>query len=261
MSATTASMQSEMVGSQYTGLSYYFQHWKKAALAALAITVVMVFAAIYQRTFGHLYGLDAHAAEFNSYWMNFFYSEVVLMAILAVSVWTFLWVTREPAAKVLALTPREELQRYFTYVLWLAVYTWAVYFAGSFFAEQDASWHQVVTRDTSFTPNHIVLFYGTFPLYIVLGVGSLLYGLTRLPMMVKNGVSVPHLLAVVGPFMILPNVGLNEWGHAFWFMEEIFTAPLHWGFVVLGWTALGLGGVLLQITLRANELLPKLSEG
>jgi len=61
--------------------------------------------------------------------------------------------------------------------------------------------------------------------------------------------------------MIMPNVGLNEWGHAFWFMEELFSAPLHWGFVVLGWTALGLGGVLIQITVRVNELVPQIREG
>ena len=72
----------------------------------------------------------------------------------------------------------------------------------------------------------------------------------------RRGISVPHLLAVVGPFMILPNVGLNEWGHAFWFMEEIFAAPLHWGFVILGWAGLALGGVLIQIVRRVNDLLP-----
>ena len=60
--------------------------------------------------------------------------------------------------------------------------------------------------------------------------------------------------------MILPNVGFNEWGHAFWFMEELFTAPLHWGFVVLGWSALALGGVVGQIVLRVNKLLPQIEK-
>jgi len=146
-------------------------------------------------------------------------------------------------------------------VMFLCVYTWAVYWAGSYFAEQDAAWHQVVTRDTSFTPSHIILFYLTFPLYIILGVGSLIWANTRLPMYRNYGVSLPHVLAIVGPFMILPNVGLNEWGHAFWFMEELFGAPLHWGFVVMGWSALALGGVLMQIVVRVNELLPQIREG
>jgi methane/ammonia monooxygenase subunit C len=47
--------------------------------------------------------------------------------------------------------------------------------------------------------------------------------------------------------MILPNVGLNEWGHTFWFMEELFVAPLHYGFVIFGWLALSIMGVLLQV--------------
>jgi methane/ammonia monooxygenase subunit C len=60
--------------------------------------------------------------------------------------------------------------------------------------------------------------------------------------------------------MILPNVGLNEWGHAFWISEELFVAPLHWGFVVLGWTGLCLGGVLMQVVFRCSRLLSAVSE-
>ena len=48
-----------------------------------------------------------------------------------------------------------------------------------------------------------------------------------------------------GPVLILPNLGYNEWGHAYWLTEEIFSHPLHWGFVVLGWNALALPGVAL----------------
>ena len=54
--------------------------------------------------------------------------------------------------------------------------------------------------------------------------------------------------------MIFPNVGLNEWGHTFWFMEEIFVAPLHWGFVFFGWAALAVFGVSLTILNRVREL-------
>lgn len=32
--------------------------------------------------------------------------------------------------------------------------------------------------------------------------------------------------------------------------------PLHWGFVVLGWNALALAGVLMQIVGRFRELFP-----
>ena len=255
MSATTdvgAAMEREG-----DGLSFYFKDWPYWAGSLVAIAIVMVTSIWYQQTFGHTYGLDAHSEVFQAYWMNLFYIETVVLMALGAGVWSYLWLSRE---KTLDITPKEELRRYVSLVMFLCVYTFAVYWAGSYFAEQDAAWHQVVTRDTSFTPSHIILFYMTFPLYIILGVASLIWAYTRLPMYRNYGVSLPHILAVVGPFMIMPNVGLNEWGHAFWFMEELFSAPLHWGFVVLGWSALALGGVLMQIVMRVNELVPQIKE-
>jgi methane/ammonia monooxygenase subunit C len=62
-----------------------------------------------------------------------------------------------------------------------------------------------------------------------------------------KGWSIAYVLLFVGPFMIFPNVGLNEWGHTFWFMEELFVAPLHWMFVFFGWFSLAVFGVTLQI--------------
>jgi len=139
------------------------------------------------------------------------------------------------------------------------VYAFCVYFTGSFFAEMDASWHQTVVRDTAFTPSHVILFYGTIPLYILFGVGGFLYAMTRLPRFADR-ISIPYALAVAGPFLILPNLGYNEWGHAFWMMEEFFSAPLHWGFVVLGWSVLALGGLLLQIARHVFEIMGRLEQ-
>jgi Ammonia monooxygenase/methane monooxygenase, subunit C len=51
------------------------------------------------------------------------------------------------------------------------------------------------------------------------------------------------------------NVGLNEWGHTFWFMEELFVALLHWGFVFFGWMALGVFGVVLQQLTNIHRLI------
>jgi methane/ammonia monooxygenase subunit C len=65
------------------------------------------------------------------------------------------------------------------------------------------------------------------------------------------------MVAVVGPFMILPNVGLNEWGHTFWFMEEFFVAPLHYGFVFFGWAALAIMGVVNIEVMAITKLLKK----
>jgi len=80
-----------------------------------------------------------------------------------------------------------------------------------------------------------------------------------LPLYAK-GISVPLTLAVVGPFMILVSVGFNEWGHTFWFREEFFAAPIHWGFVIGVWFALGVGGILLQQVERLTELLNKIED-
>jgi methane/ammonia monooxygenase subunit C len=55
--------------------------------------------------------------------------------------------------------------------------------------------------------------------------------------------------------MILPNVGLNEWGHTFWFMEELFVAPLHYGFVIFGWLALAVMGTLTQTFYSFTKLI------
>jgi len=239
-------------------ISFYLKDAGFWIFGLAALSVLYACAIMYQQAYGHLYGLDSHAPEFETYWMTWFWTEIIVVPLLGVALSGYLWFTRERNWE--SVSPKEEIRRYFSLVMFLCVYTFAVYWGGSYFAEQDGSWHQVVTRDTSFTPSHIMIFYLSFPVFMMLGVGSLVYAWTRLPMYHFKGVSVPHVLAVVGPFMILPNVGLNEWGHAFWFMEELFTAPLHWGFVVLGWSALALGGVLLQIVQRVNTLLPMISE-
>jgi len=85
----------------------------------------------------------------------------------------------------------------------------------------------------------------SYPMYIVIGVGGFMYARTRLPAFACKGWSVAYVLLFIGPFMIFPNVGLNEWGHTFWFMEELFVAPLHWGFVFFGWFSLAVFGVTL----------------
>ena len=60
--------------------------------------------------------------------------------------------------------------------------------------------------------------------------------------------------------MILVSVGFNEWGHTFWYREEFFAAPIHWGFVIGGWFGLAVGGILLQAVARMIELIDKLED-
>ena len=43
--------------------------------------------------------------------------------------------------------------------------------------------------------------------------------------------------------------------HQCWFMEELFVAPLHYGFVFFGWLALAIAGVLLQVFASFGNLI------
>lgn len=206
----------------------------------------------YEGVFGWKYGLDSFAPEFQTYWMNLLYAELVIEALATAGLVSYLWKTRD--RNMDAMSPREELRRYCTLYMWWVVYGVGLYWGASFFTEQDGAWHQSVIRDTDFTPSHIIEFYMSYPIYVMVGLGSMVYAKTRIPFFSK-GWSVPYLMLVFGPFMIFPNVGLNGWGHTFWFMEEIFVAPLHWGFVFFAWFILGIFGVFLQMQSRMRELI------
>jgi methane/ammonia monooxygenase subunit C len=221
------------------------------------LTAIYMGFRIYQGAYGVSTGLDSTEPAFEVYWMRLFNFNVTFVTLFAGVSWGYLWFTRDKNLD--KLEPKEEIRRYLTLTMWISVYTFAVYWAGSYFAEQDNSWHQVAIRDTPFTANHIIEFYFNFPMYIILGGCAWLYARTRLPLYAK-GISLPLTLAVFGPFMILVSVGFNEWGHTFWFREEFFAAPIHWGFVIGVWFALGVGGILLQGVTRLIELLDGLEE-
>lgn len=224
------------------------------ALAAVIVSISAIFigARLYQQAFAWEYGLDSRAPEFEIYWMTVFYAEITIIAVGGMGLWTYIWVTRD--RDLASVTPRQELRRQFNGLIWIFAFAFSFYWGGSFLAEQDAAWHQTVIRDTSFTPSHIFLFYLGSPLSNVIGIAGFLYAHTRLPQF-QGRISLPFVLGISGPILILPNVGYNEWGHTFWLMEEYFTAPLHWGFVILGWSALALGGILLQFVSRVAQLL------
>jgi len=259
MSTNTENIYSGVSSSSTTGeFSPYkviMTPFLKVAVPLLSIiTIVFIATFWYQAWAAWSYGLDATTAEFGEYWMSVFYIETVVLWSINIFVWVYIWVKRD--RNVASITPTEELRRYMTWVGIISAYVLSLYFAASFFAEQDASWHQAVVRDTSFTPTHIMLFYGWFPFYMCFGGMTLLYSMTQIPAYAKR-LSMMILLAVLGPFLILPNVAYNEWGHAFWISEEIFSLPLHWGFVVFGWAALAFGGLLVQVLNRLMVLIPQ----
>ena len=209
---------------------------------------------IYEQIYGWRAGLDSFAPEFQTYWMSILWTEIPLELVSGLGLAGYLWKTRD--RNVDAVSPREEMRRLVVLVQWLVVYGIAIYWGASFFTEQDGTWHMTVIRDTDFTPSHIIEFYMSYPIYSILAVGCFFHAKTRIPYFSK-GYSLAYLIVSIGPFMIIPNVGLNEWGHTFWFMEELFVAPLHWGFVFFGWMALGVFGVVLQILGRVHALVGK----
>ncbi|MBS0181113.1 MAG: methane monooxygenase/ammonia monooxygenase subunit C [Nitrospira sp.] len=239
-------------GKQGYDISQWYDS-RPAKIGWLAMLGIITFWLLYQRAYGYSHGLDSMTPEFDSVWMGLWRFNILANATFFAVAIGWIWITRD--RNLANLDPKLELKRYFYWLGWLACYVFGVYFAGSLTLEQDAAWHQVIIRDTSFTASHIVAFYGTFPLYITCGVASYLYAQTRLPLYAQ-ATSFPLVAAVVGPMFILPNVGLNEWGHAFWFVDEMFAAPLHWGFVALGWCGLfgAAGGVAAQTVSRMSNL-------
>jgi methane/ammonia monooxygenase subunit C len=257
MAVTTSGHLPAQAENEQSRLPWYIRDLNKYLLTFAGLTVMYVGLRLYQGAFGVLAGLDSTEPAFQTHWMRLFHIELGILALVFPALWGYLWLTRDQNLE--AIAPKEEIRRYFTLTMWISIYTFAVYWAGSYFAEQDNSWHQVSIRDTPFTANHIIEFYFNFPLYVLLGGSAWLYARTRLPLYAKE-ISLPLTLAVIGPFMILVSVGFNEWGHTFWFREEFFAAPIHWGFVLGVWFALGVGGILRQQVIRLVELLDKIED-
>ncbi len=218
------------------------------------LSVFYFLVVLYQHAFGWSAGLDSFAPEFQTYWTNILLIGIPLWFLSAVGLVGYLWRSRD--RQLGALEPAAELSRIFTLVQWLAVFAFALYWGLSFFTEQTAVWHMTAIRDTDFTPSNIVTFYVAYPIFVIIGLGAFFYARTRIPFFSK-GASLPFVIFVVGAFMIIPNVGFNEWGHTFWLMEEGFASPVHWGFVFFAWMTLGSFGVVLQILGRIRELIGK----
>lgn len=224
---------------------------------AAVVFVVEVAWLIYQRLFAWKYGLDSSSPDFARYWYPLLAVNVVGIS-LGAAVWLG-WLTRgcrtcikqrETYGEVL---PEHEVQH--VWRLWAIIAGFAVAIYGfAYFAEADAAWHQVVIRDTAFTPSHMVLFWGVVPLAVVLGAGIYLYAATRLPRIYARGVPLSLALFVTALFMLFVWVAFNEWGHSFWVAEELFSAPLHWGFVLFAFMALSLVGVVVQTITRIVEI-------
>ena len=69
---------------------------KSAMLAGAALYIVFYgWVRWYEGVYGWSAGLDSFAPEFETYWMNFLYIEMVLEVITASVLWGFIWKTRD----------------------------------------------------------------------------------------------------------------------------------------------------------------------
>lgn len=218
----------------------------------IALVGFFIAVRIYEQAFGWYSGMDSNSREFQLGWMNLLYGAVTIEAIAFVGLVGCLWSTRD--RDLANVEAREELRRIVYLLGWIMLYGLAFTWGASYFTEQDAAWHSAALRDSAFTPVNIIKFYVSYPVYIILGIGGFMYARTRLPIFGTRGFSIAYALLVVGPFMILPSAALSEWGCTFWYMEELFVAPLHWTFVFFGWFTLAAFGVSLQIFQRLLEL-------
>ena len=225
--------------------------WARMFLVLAGLLSVYTAYRIYQHTTAFTVGLDYFSEDFQKYWMTLLYIQLPVLFAAGAAIVAWLWHTRDRHLDQLA--PAEELRRHFVLIGQLMVFGIIAYLTASPFTEADAAWHQVTVRDTDFTPTHIVLFYFGIPMFIMGAVVAFVYARTRLPLFARR-LSLPFALVVAGPVMIMPNLGLNEWGHTFFYAEELFAAPIHWGFVLLGWATFAAGGLLVQILSRIVEL-------
>lgn len=225
--------------------------WARFFLIMFFVGVVFTVYRVYQHATAFTVGLDYFSPEFQQYWMKLLYIQLPVLALTGAGIVGWIYLTRDRNLE--KLEPVEELRRYFALLTQILVFASITYLTASPFTEADAAWHQVTVRDTDFTPTHIVLFYFAIPAFIIAGVSAFMYARTRLPQF-ANKVSLPFAMLVAGPIMIMPNLGLNEWGHTFFYAEELFAAPIHWGFVLLGWSAFATGGLLVQLLSRIVEL-------
>lgn len=223
-----------------------------------AVLSVLLFYRIWQLAFAWDYGLDANAPEFSYYWISLLIANLVGISLFGGLACLFVARgCRECAhqrAEHGAVSAVHEMKHIWRLWSIIAGFTVALFSFG-FFAEQDAAWHQAVVRDTAFTPSHITLFFGAVPIAIVLAAVIYLYAATRVPHIYARGVPVSLAIFMAGIFLLFMWVAFNEWGHSFWIAEELFSAPLHWGFVVMAFLALALITVFTQTMGRMIELI------
>jgi len=207
----------------------------------------------WQQAFAFSHGLDKNLPAFTYFWLTLLAFNLLVLPTVFALWYLRMWKTAgNPSAQI---TRQQEGKRLWNLWLLTLAFTVAVFWGGSYFAEEDASWHQIVIRDTAFTPSHIVLFFGIFPLLIYIAAGIYIYGRTNLPH-IYGGRRFPVSIGLIigGSVLLLFQVAMNEFGHSFFTPEELFVAPLHWPFVIFGYLLAGTFAIWFETLPRIGEL-------
>ncbi|HBC55718.1 MAG TPA: methane monooxygenase/ammonia monooxygenase subunit C [Gammaproteobacteria bacterium] len=207
--------------------------WKGTLLLTTMLALFVGAYRWYTHEYSFTVGLDYFDPEFSTYWMSLFWVQITVIGAAFIIGAPWVWFTR-PQDPHAAMTPKKELGIYYLILSIFVMAVLGVLVILGLFVEADAAWHQTTIRDTDFTPTHIGLFYLVIPAAAVGLIIGMIWVHTRMPDFIGR-ISVPFFIGVLAPVMIMPNLGLNEWGHTFFYAEELFAAPIHWGFVVLAW--------------------------
>lgn len=227
--------------------------YRSIVYALLAVGILALAWRWYQQAFAFSKGLDRTLPEFNQFWLSMFLVNMTVLPLLAGAWYVYLWNSSRRLSP--PVSGPEEAGRIWRLWLLVAAFTAAVYAGGSYYAEQDASWHQVTMRDSAFTPSHAILFYGVFPLMIFLATGAYLYARTRLPHLYGGqAFPVSFALMIGGSSLLVFQVAMNEFGHSFWEAEELFSASLHWPFVIFGYLLAATFSVWFETAPRLFEI-------
>src|ERR1051325_11353805 len=130
--------------------------WSPLPLVAMVGIVFTICGAWrwYQQVEGFKSGLDASEAAFWEKWMPLWYLNLAMAGIAQTAVPVYLWLTRDRA--LAKITPEVELRRYFMFFAIFFPLTMRQAVSRGLRATE-AGCPQVVVRDPSLTPSHIVL--------------------------------------------------------------------------------------------------------
>ena len=73
------------------------------------LAMIYLAARVYQQMFAWSAGMDSTNPLFDTYWMTLLYTELTVLAIAAVAVWSYLWFTRDRHLD--KIEPKTELKR------------------------------------------------------------------------------------------------------------------------------------------------------